>query len=1054
MSGKRTSRNRTGATATRASLLAQPAPSSSVTTRSGRRGTATSVAAHGEVAMPSQPQSGHKPYHTRSLTRNLPTPAEQEPRRSVRATKGQHTKAFEALENGPQPTKRKQAAKKGKKVAQKEEEEEDEEVIRCVCGAISQDNDDPNEPWIACEKCGAWQHNVCMGMSIFDDDLPKEYFCEQCKPEDHKELLDGMERGEEPWVTRRQKHEDENKKKKGGKKGKAKRVSDSNSKDRTSPAASASKAKPSPTPEVKKEEEQAAAKGGKRKQQQRDHSQGPQSKLRKVADTPAVPSGPKYTPPEDLAASVDKLEPAARKKVAQGLQKSLEAALDAAVKEHLFSIPKESNKKALAERHALEIERALHDSHSQQAATTQARTLIFNLKRNVPLAVRVFSRSLAPPTVASMSTNELATEELQRETAEMKAKADKQSTLVAEEAPRVRRTHKGDEIVENESFATTEEVPSVLRRQSVKDASAGESSKSPGQGASAMTPGAERPSKPLRVDTQGAQRSPKQPDFDFKAVISSVRSPSASAHQRRPLGARPSPGPGVDPDVDRLLDDGTDSPPYSPTENLDPDVVWHGDLKMGNTAEFRAVAKYAGGADLSKQSGIAWNDLIPVVLNVAGRIPEDKAVPYLCGLRYNNQIDLVITSLSVADSNDAAARASFQTVVNYFMSKKRYGVVGDRKLGNVRDTYLVPIPEGDGPLPEPLQNIEGHLIPQNRTDPLLLLVFVYRDEKLQPFVNTEAQAQMPVPQGTPTPLSMQSSTPAPDRRQSSAAAPTWSPATPQAPPQCDVPDASKPYPYSASGQPQHHPHPQYQGQAPPQMQQPQIQQPPQFQQQPPTQPLRQTPGPAAPQPAQDLEATKRAQAEGEEKARQVLGPLFNSPTVTFLLPHAARMKEGEWNAVKRCLERDPRARDDLPLLSKLLTEEGNNARQNGHSTTQAPPSQHQPNSSASPTGVVQTTLAAAAANLPPTGGTYVGATGNHRSAKGMREYRGNSAHRALAIDSGAVWRKVQGSTFAFCFSPRIGQEKSQPKYVWCASYAYVSRSMVLILSVRLRMDMA
>lgn len=991
--------------------------------------------------MPSQPQSDYQHYHTRRLTRTLPaTAAEQEPRRSVRATKGQHTKAFEALENGPQPTKRKQAAKKGKKVAHKEEEEEDEEVIRCICGAISQDNDDPNEPWIACEKCGAWQHNVCMGMSIFDDDLPKEYFCEQCKPEDHQELLEGMERSEEPWVTRRQKHEDENKKKKGGKKGKAKRVSDS--KDRnTSPAASAtastSKAKPSPTPEVKKEEE-PAAKGGKRKQKERDHSQGPQSKLRKVSESQAaapVPV-PKYTAPEDLATSVDKLEPAARKKVAQGLQKSLEAALDAAVKDHLFSLPKDSNKKSLAERHALEIERALHDTHSQQAATTQARTLIFNLKRNVPLAVRVFNRSLPPPTVASMSTNELATEELQRETAEMKAKADKQSTLVAEEAPRVRRTHKGEEIVENESFAaTTEEVPSVLRRQSVKDASAGESSKSPNRGASSSSaPGAERPAKPLRVDTQGgAQRSPTQPGFDIGKVLDSVRSPSASAHQRRPSAPVPPTGPGVDPDVDRMLEDGTDSPPYSPTENLDPDVVWHGDLKMGNTAEFRAVAKYAGGADLSKQSGIAWNDLIPVVLNVAGRIPEDKAVPYLCGLRYNNQIDLVITSLSVADANDAAARANFQTVVNYFMSKKRYGVVGDRKLGNVRDTYLVPIPEGDGPLPEPLQNIEGHLIPQNRTEPLLLLIFVYRDEKLQPFVSSEAAA--PVPQGTPTPMAVQASTPTPvpeHRRQSSTAGPTWSPATPQAPPSATfpthqshtpipppvipgqaapaaaqapnpapqpphqaqaLPQGQPPHQYQTQHQPppqpqappQHHPQPQgqqpphHQPQAqhqpppPPQYQAPpsQMQQPPQFQSHQPAQPLRQTPGPAAapqsavPQPPpQDADAIKRAQAEGEEKARQVLGPLFNSPTVTFLLPHAARMKEGEWNAVKRCLERDPRARDDLPLLSKLLTEEGNNARQNGQ-TSQAPPHQQNPHSSASPTGVVQTTLAAAAANLPP-----------------------------------------------------------------------------------------
>lgn len=105
---------------------------------------------------------------------------------------------------------------------------------------------------------------------------------------------------------------------------------------------------------------------------------------------------------------------------------------------------------------------------------------------------------------------------------------------------------------------------------------------------------------------------------------------------------------------------------------------------------------------------------------------------------------------------------------------------------------------------------------------------------------------------------------------------------------------------------------------------------------------------------QNLTAMRAAQAEGELKARQVLGPLFGSPTVTFLLPHAARMKEGEWSAVRRCFERDAKARDDLQLLSKLLTEEGNNARKNG----QLP----QPHL-ASP-GVVQKTLAAATASMP------------------------------------------------------------------------------------------
>ncbi|KAH8649103.1 transcription factor S-II, central domain-containing protein, partial [Xylariales sp. PMI_506] len=811
---------------------------------------------------------------------------EPEPRRSVRATKGQHTKAFEALENAPQAPKRKQAAsatKKGKKASEKDEEEDDEEVIRCVCGATTQEDDEANEPWIACEKCGAWQHNVCMGMSIFDDDLPKEYFCEQCRPQDHKELLAAIAKGEKIWLTRRQRHEEENKKKK-GKKGKGKRVSDP--KERSSPAASA-KAKPSPTPEVK--EEETTAKG---KRKPRDHSQGPQSKLRKVSETQAAPVAlPKYTPPADLPESIDKLE-GPRKKATDGLRKQLDVALDLAVKNHLFTIPEGTTKKALTERHAIEIERAVHDTHgSTNAVANQLRTLMFNLKKNVNLAARVFNRTLTPPALASMSSDEMATEELQRETAEMKARAEQQSTLITDDGPRVRRTHKGEEIIETDSASmATEETPSALRRQSVRDGPGAEVGKAADQGDKSG-----KGAGPLRIDTQGKQ-SPKQGDFDINKVFSSVKSPSAS-HQRRPSAPVPSAGPGHDPEVDRLLQDDADSPPYSPTENLDPDVIWQGHLSMTNLADISTVAKFAGGADLKKLKGIAWENLFPPLLTVAGRIPEDKAVPYLCGLRYNNQVDLVITTLSPANPSDPTTRTQFLSVIDYFRSKKRYGVVGERKLGNVRDTYLVPVSEGDGPVPELLQNIEGHSIPRNRPDPILLLVFVIRDEKLP--VEQAAQAQ----QATPTP-SAQTPTPVPDRKHS-APPPSWSPATPQG----AFPNAPHPPPH------QSHtpiPPPVIPGQPAPAIPQRQA-------------PVAQPPPPPPPA-ANDVNALRQAQAEGEQKARQVLGPLFNSPTVTFLLPHAARMKEGEWNAVKRCLEKDPKARDDLPLLSRLLTEEGNSAR--------------------------------------------------------------------------------------------------------------------------------
>ncbi|KAJ1328062.1 lysyl-tRNA synthetase class II [Microdochium nivale] len=892
--------------------------------------------------------------------------SDPEPRRSVRATKGQHTKAFEELGDGPDMKKR-QTKKGGKKSAQKEEaQDEDEEVIRCICGATTQDDDDANEPWIACDKCGAWQHNVCVGMSVFTEDLTKDYFCEQCAPDDHRETLEAIAKGEKPWVERRQKYEDDKKKKK-GKKGKGKRMSDGREKDqgRSSPetAPASSKNKLSPTPDIKKEDasQEPAAVSSKGKRKSRDHSQGPQAKVQKVSETPAVPIPvyPPYTAPEDLVGTITELEPVRQQK-AKALLKSLDVAVEQAERKGLYSVPADTTKKTITERLAIEIERAFHDAHgSNSSAAAQLRTLVFNLKGNVDLSAQLFNRTLPPPSFVVMTGEELANKELQKENAELKARAEKQSILIQEEGPRMRKTHKGEEVVEGESYTTaTEEAPSTLRRPDAMDVD---------------TDGPEPKEKlnmagaPLRVDTKAAS-TPNRPqqNFDIGKVFSSVRSPSAS-HQRRQSAHVHSAGPVEDADVDRLLQDGTESPPYSPTQNIDPDVVWSGPLVMTNIADVSVSAKYVGGADLKKAKGIEWTDLIPSVLTVAGRIPEDKAIPYLLAMRYNNQIDLIFTSLAPSNMDDEIAKKQFTEVIRYFQSKKRYGVVGDKKLGNVRDTYLLPIAEGDGPLPDPVLSIVDHKIPLKRTEPMLLMVFVFRDEK---------QAQIPLDQQkaelqSASPTASDQSTPAP-HRYSIAPAPGYSPATPHAPqpplggahptPPPQHTQTPVPPPMIPGQQQQQQPQPpgpqllqQHQ-----QQQQAQHRPPPQLQQ--PQQPQQPHPGPPTIAPHDPNAAAMRAaQAEGERKARQVLGTLFLSATVTFLLPHAARMKEGEWNAVKRCLERDPRARDDLPLLSKLLTEEGNNARQAGQQQ------QQQKQGSATPQGVQKTMVSAGARQQSPTG---------------------------------------------------------------------------------------
>ncbi|KAI0477226.1 hypothetical protein GGR56DRAFT_397369 [Xylariaceae sp. FL0804] len=877
---------------------------------------------------------------------------EPEPRRSVRATKGQHTKAFDQLENGPEPPKRRQTKKNAKKAAEKEDkqEEEAEELIRCICGATTQDEGDEDEPWIACDKCAAWQHNVCMGMSIYSEDLPKEYFCEQCAPDDHKLTLEAIEKGEKPWEDRHRQYEENKKGKKGGRKGKGKRVSDP--KERASPSTSSAKPKASPTPDTKKEDTgtDTPVKG---KRKSHDHSQGPASKLRKVAEAKPERTYPEYTPPEDLPDSIQKLD-GSRKSAAQALQKSLDLAIDQSEKKKLYQVPQGSAKTLVSERLAIEIERAWYDNrHQPWSSASQLRALIFGLKKNLDIAVLVLNRELPPTSFACMTGDELATKELQDQNAEMKARAEKQSILITDDGPRMRRTHKGEEFVESDSFAMgADEAPSNLRQKSIQEAADGGAVGSSTIERESPSNARRASSGPLRVDTQ--RQPPQKPsDFDIGKVFSSVRSPS-TPHQRRASTQVRSAGPGEDPDVDRLLqDDGNDSPPYSPTEDVDPDVVWRGPLGMTNVADITTVAKYVGGADLSKVRGIPWKDLIPPLLTVAGRIPEEKAVPYLCGLRYNNQIDLVITSLSPAHPQDENARKQFLAVIDYFRSKKRYGVVGERKLGNVRDTYLVPVPEGDGPIPEPMQNIGDHLIPQIRPEPMLLMVFVVRDEKQNPVPVDQHKADA----SRTTAASPAQKTPVPPPRNPSMSGPAWSPATPQG----NTPSNKQSIPVQQQYSHTPIPPPRIPGQPAPPMQ------PRPVAAATPTATPATTPaiaGPGAPNSNNYDEndpaviAHLAALAEGQKKAYDILGPLYyTTPSVQFLLPHANRMMAGEWAVVRKVLEREPKAHHDLQTLSKLLTDEGTASKNNGRP----------PQANFAPTAVAQTTLAAATANAASTG---------------------------------------------------------------------------------------
>lgn len=723
-----------------------------------------------------------------------------------------------------------------------------------------------------------------MGISRFTDDAPEHYLCEQCDPSFplHKELLEGMKKGRKLWEERRRKVEQEiaeeeaaeKQGKKKGKKAQSKRASDISEISHGTNG----KAK-SPSVPVAAEKKSVVARSGSTKRKTRDEShevgfiasfsnssnadQEPHAKVRKVSEQ-------QKSPPSDLPVKILDLEPS-RQSVASAMLKSLQKPVLVAVQNGLYKLAENDTADAKAERIAIQIENALHATHPKSAYVKQARSITFNLKQNQELANGLLTRTLTPSALAVMKTDDMASKELKAETAEMKARADKQSIMVTDDGgPRVRRTHKGDEIVEDDSFAVPEDTMSIARRRSMLDPNAEMATRSRENslGNEVELPdnindhrshddirGQTIPRQPLMVETKQPtpmRKASTQADFDINKVFSSVQSPVGAQHIRRPSGhtAPPANGPGVDPEIDKLLqdDDGNESPPYSPAEyNSDPEIVWRGTVTMDSIAKFPAVAKHVGGADLS--SKIPWEDILQKELRVAGRIDHEKANEYLCSLRYNAPTDVVV--VAVTPTGDAAAKG-FQDLFSYFHSKNRYGVLTNKGIGNIRDTYLVPVPPSPGSIPDFVINLEGHKVPEERAEPMILVTLVIRSDDHQRSFDDHS----PVMGHPQRQMSM------------SGAAPAVSPIAPQG--------------GSFSS--------------------PSVSQTPQFDD----------------ARRQQEEQRLKNQREGEANAVRILGPHVNAPTVAFLMPQAYQMRALEWEIITDILEKDQKAQHDLAHLSSVL----------------------------------------------------------------------------------------------------------------------------------------
>ncbi|KAI7157936.1 hypothetical protein KC349_g5204 [Hortaea werneckii] len=763
-----------------------------------------------------------------------------EPRRSGRASKGVHkSKASSSPAPNPQKPSAKvvKKSKKGGKTDQPEDDDEgeEEEAIRCICG---DDNPKDKRAFIGCDACTVWQHNVCMGMPEDDDDVPDHYFCEECRPEEHKETLAALAEGKKIWEERTSLYKQWKKMSSSRRKSKGKggeerapwlKKEAANMPDEEAEALEdAEQEEEAQEPNNKRKRESVKPEPEPRQSQPAESEEPPPARPDKRRKSSQAAAKPGASP--DTSTAVVEIEhlPSDRKKVAQALSKIIMDDISERARGG-FRIPDGDTARSLGDRYAGLIEYSLFMNYDQPTTDkykSQFRSLNANLKRNKLLIERLLDQGLTPDDLATMESKDMASEELQRERAKMKEDLDRQAVMVQDEGPRMRRTHKGDEIIEDETFNASEEAANpapVRERASVDEGGAG----SPVNGAAGSPP---QPSQ-TPVDTkrpsiaagQGSARRQSSQQFDASKVWGpgSGQSPTGGSVAPRPMQMPPrrrssvtqQDGAKEDADVDRMLqDDEGDGDDYEPSADLsngDPSIVWRGKLIHAGEGEPVVNARFVAGRDLANErpATAPWKDILPQALSIDGRLQIGKAEEYLCGLQWSQSSDVSVLALTPWDDSE-----SFKKVFEYFQSRQRYAVVNKDKPNMIKDLYIIPVEAKSQTMPEHIEKLEHCTLTLPTDERLLLATLVVHRNAQQPEYEASTTTPQPHQHQAPTPVNGTGAQHLPQHMRLGAQGPSGSPLAANAPTfspqqqqqQQHSPLPPNPYIPTATAEPPHH----------------------------------------------------------------------------------------------------------------------------------------------------------------------------------------------------------------------------------------------------------
>lgn len=622
------------------------------------------------------------------------------------------------------------------------------------------------------------------------------------------------------------------------------------------------------------------------------------------------------------APTLSDIKSAGRQNTAQALKKKFGQVVKEYSSKGQYRIPDGHTSDSLGEKYAVLVEHAMFKNHCGTSADPtpqykdQFRNITSNVGPNPILLWDLLDGSLAPDVLATMSAGDMATEEQKNRDKKIKEENERLAQLKEDQtARRIRRTHKGEEYVDDEEqpYSNDGNASESNARQISNSAEIEVPTKQKSEA-----------TKPPQIDTQDAPgpeapgRSPAErrssSAFNIQNVWSSVQSPttdvrSPSQAQVPQYSERQTQSGNNDADIDRLLEeDGAESAPYSPTEaGVDPSVIWRGKIDMPSVptsiAYFDARAYHVAGSNLESRDRLAA--IFPSELALGGRIAADKADEYLTSLSAAMRTDVSVLNL-VPDATDGKSQAEFAKLFDYLQQRHRFGVVREPHQPPVRDVYIIPLEQGSSTTPAFLKRLDYNVIEEPRPHRILLVVFVIR------YKTPPASAQT-TPTAVAAPPNSAMSPTAPGSRASN---PAQQHVTMRAPSQTAPGALSALSPTSASNGQGPHTYPQPQSSATntpshqipenPYVPLPQQQSPPQNH--PPPPPLNASAQQQQQSPASDMTPL----------ARNILGEYYDCPTAQQLINQIS-MNQDSLQQLRKVFENSPETRTDFLAFQRALS---------------------------------------------------------------------------------------------------------------------------------------